>query len=99
VLPIFNRAVLFPTTKDTLHGFPTPITCPASRTRKSISIFYWSPDPEAMKESAYITFLPGKKRTRMRALLHSITPPIAFRARDSLLAALRGKRRSSPAYR
>jgi hypothetical protein len=99
VLPVFNRAVLFPTTSETLHGFPTPITCPVDRTRKSISVFYWSPDAEALKESGYITFFPGKKRTRMRALLHSLTPPIAFRARDALLSALRGKRRQSQGYR
>jgi hypothetical protein len=90
VAPLFNRAVLFPTTSETLHGFPTPLSCPSDRTRKSISVFYWSPDPQALKEGAYITFLPGKKRTRMRALLHSLTPPIAFAARDALLRSLRG---------
>jgi hypothetical protein len=99
VAPVFNRAVLFPTTSETLHGFPTPLTCPANRTRKSISVFYWSPDPEALKEAAYITFLPGKARTRMRALLHSLTPPIAFKARDALLGTLRGKKPRRPAYR
>jgi hypothetical protein len=98
VLPVFNRAVLFPTTSETLHGFPMPLACPPNRTRKSISVFYWSPDPEALKESAYITFLPGKKRTRMRAFLRSLTPPIAFKARDALVGALRGKRRQSQVY-
>ena len=63
-----------------MHGFPSPLTCPGNRTRKSISVYYWSPDPEALKEGAYITFLPGKKRTRMRALLRSLTPPIIFKA-------------------
>lgn len=90
VPPLFNRAVLFPTTSETLHGFPTPLACPADRTRKSISVFYWSPDPDALKEGAYITFLPGKKRTRMRAFLHSLTPPIAFKARETLLKSVRG---------
>jgi hypothetical protein len=98
VLPIFNRAVLFPTTSETLHGFPTPLACPLHRTRRSISVFYWSPDPDALKESAYITFLPGKKRTRMRAFLHSLTPPIAFRARDALTGYLRSKRSRSQVY-
>lgn len=93
VSPVFNRAVLFPTTGEALHGFPTPLACPADRTRKSISVYYWSPDPEALKEGAYISFLPGQKRTRVRALLHSLTPPIAFKARDVLVGALRGKRR------
>lgn len=99
ISPVFNRAVLFPTTSETLHGFPAPLACPADRTRKSISVFYWSPDPEALKEAAYITFLPGKTRTRLRALVHSLTPPIAFKARDAVLGSLRGKRSRSPAYR
>lgn len=99
VLPVFNRAVLFPTTSETLHGFPTPLACPADRTRKSISVFYWSPDPEAMKDAAYITFLPGKKRTRFRALLHSLTPPIAFKARTALANAVRPRKARTHAYR
>ena len=43
VEPFFNRAVIFPTTSETLHGFPDPMTCPADRSRKSVSWFYWSP--------------------------------------------------------
>jgi hypothetical protein len=91
ILPVFNRAVLFPTTRETLHGFPTPVACPANRTRKSISVYYWSPDPEALKTSASSSFLPGRKSTRMRALAHYLIPPIVFEARDIL--ARHGKRR------
>lgn len=87
--PIFNRAALFPTTDKTFHGFPTPISCPPNRSRKSFSIYYWSPDPDALKESEYITFLPGQKRTRLRALLRSLTPPIAFAVRDALVKVMR----------
>lgn len=89
VAPLFNSAILFPTTSETFHGFSSPLTCPGNRTRKSISVYYWTPDSEALKESAHINFLPGKKRTRMRALLRSLTPPIAFKiahkAREALL--------------
>jgi hypothetical protein len=89
--PIFNRAALFPTTNKTLHGFPTPISCPPDRSRKSVSVYYWSPDPEALKESEYITFLPGQKRTRLRAFLRSLTPPIAFEVRNMILKVMRGE--------
>jgi hypothetical protein len=89
--PTFNRAALFPTTKQTLHGFPAPISCPPDQSRKSVSVYYWSPDPEALKESEYITFLPGRKRTRLRAFLRSLTPPIAFAVRDSIMKAMRGE--------
>jgi hypothetical protein len=92
VEPVFNRAVIFPTTAETLHGFPDPMTCPADRSRRSVSLFYWSPDPEAIKEGAPITFLPGKRQTRMRALVRSFIPPVAFAARDGVKTLLRGGR-------
>jgi hypothetical protein len=99
VAPVFNRAVLFPTTSETLHGFPTPLTCPANRTRKSISVFYWSPDLEALKESVNIAFLPGMKRTRIRAFLHSLTPPIAFKTYDKVLNRFRSNKTKGQGYR
>lgn len=91
VAPIFNRAVIFETNDQTLHGFPDPITCPVDHSRKSISLFYWSPDPEAIKKSSFITFLPGKKHTRMKALARSFVPPITYVARDKLAALVRSK--------
>ena len=94
VEPFFNRAVIFPTTSETLHGFPDPITCPADRSRKSVSLFYWSPDPDAIKLGAPITFLPGTRQTRVRALVRSFVPPVAYTARDGLKSLLRGKRAS-----
>jgi Rps23 Pro-64 3,4-dihydroxylase Tpa1-like proline 4-hydroxylase len=96
VEPLFNRAVLFPTTAETLHGFPDPIRCPADRSRRSVSLFYWSPDPEAIKAGAPIAFLPGTRQTRMRAFARSLVPPAAFAARDRLKALLRGKGATAP---
>ena len=91
--PLFNRAVLFPTTAETLHGFPGPLRCPPDRSRRSASVFYWSPDYDAVKAGAPITFLPGLRQTRMRAFARSLVPPIAFRLRDGLRSALgRGRR-------
>lgn len=87
--PFFNRAALFPTTGDTLHGFPDPMTCPTNRSRKSLSIFYWAPDPEAIERGAPITFLPGKKVTRAKAFARSLVPPIAFQMRDLARSVLK----------
>jgi hypothetical protein len=87
--PLFNRAVLFPTTAETLHGFPDPLRCPPERSRRSASVFYWSPDPEAVKRGAPITFLPGRRRTRLKAFARSLVPPAAFQLRDGLRALLR----------
>ena len=38
--PLFNRAVLFDTTQNSWHGFPTPITCPEGKMRKSFAVYY-----------------------------------------------------------
>lgn len=89
VEPLFNRAVLFPTTAETLHGFPEPMTCPANRSRRSASLFFWSPDEGAIKQGAPISFLPGTRGTQARAMLRSLVPPAAFTARDRLRALLR----------
>ncbi|MBK1660760.1 2OG-Fe(II) oxygenase [Paracraurococcus ruber] len=82
IAPHFNRAALFPTTAETLHGFPDPMTCPQGRSRKSVSVFYWAPDRDAIDRGAPITFLPGKKLTRTKAFVRSLVPPIAFQMRD-----------------
>jgi hypothetical protein len=80
---------------DTLHGFPDPIRCPAGHSRRSASIFYWSPDPEAMKHGAPITFLPGRRQTQLKAFARSLVPPIVFEMRGRLRAALgKGQRQA-----
>jgi hypothetical protein len=42
VLPIFNRCVVFSTTDFSYHGHPEPLTCPDTRSRKSIALYYYS---------------------------------------------------------
>lgn len=91
VEPLFNRAVIFPTNERTLHGFPAPLACPPERSRRSLSFFFWSPDPEAVKKAHFITFLPGARRTRTKALIRQFIPPIAYTARDRARDLLRGK--------
>ncbi len=85
VVPEFNQAVLFPTTDRTLHGFPDPLMCPSDRSRRSISVYYWSADPEALEKATYIQWLPSSGDTRMRALLRSAIPPILLQASTNLM--------------
>jgi Rps23 Pro-64 3,4-dihydroxylase Tpa1-like proline 4-hydroxylase len=42
ILPIFNRTVVFSTTDSSFHGHPHPLTPPTGRTRKSVSLYYYS---------------------------------------------------------
>ena len=44
VTPMWNTAVLFRTTDDSIHGLPTPTT--TDKFRKSLAIYYVSPPRE-----------------------------------------------------
>ena len=43
--PYFNRTIIFPTTAQTFHGVPKAVSCPINRSRKLLSIYYWTPIP------------------------------------------------------
>lgn len=51
---LFNRTIIFPTTSKTLHGVPNRLSCPSDRTRKLLSIYYWSPASSSTKEATPI---------------------------------------------
>jgi hypothetical protein len=42
VEPILNRCVVFNTGRQTFHGHPEPLRCPAGTTRKSIALYYYT---------------------------------------------------------
>jgi Rps23 Pro-64 3,4-dihydroxylase Tpa1-like proline 4-hydroxylase len=42
VLPQMNRAVIFNTTKSSLHGHPFPLTVPEGVSRQSIAVYYYT---------------------------------------------------------
>lgn len=42
IAPLFNRATLFATTKDSVHGHPEPLECPEHRRRESIAVYYYT---------------------------------------------------------
>lgn len=42
VFPIFNRLIIFGTTKNSWHGHPSPLDCPESEFRKSLATYYYS---------------------------------------------------------
>jgi hypothetical protein len=56
VLPAFNRTLVFSTTDTSFHGHPEPLTCPAGRTRKSVSFYYYTNGrPEAERSAPHDT--------------------------------------------
>jgi 2OG-Fe(II) oxygenase superfamily len=86
---LFNRTLIFPTTDTSLHGFPAPMTCPENRSRKSISLFYWTMDEGAVKTAQNINFLPGKRQTRLKAAVRAFIPPVLFEVKGALMRLLK----------
>ena len=55
--PLFNRMLLFPARPDTLHGQPGKLACPSHRSRRFVSVYYWTADPEAVNNAMGIRWL------------------------------------------
>jgi hypothetical protein len=56
ISPVFNRAVLFGTTRTSWHGV-APISCPEGRARKSLALYYYTaerPTAEIYRDSSVI---------------------------------------------
>lgn len=45
IAPLFNRLVVFNTTKHSFHGHPRPLNTPPSVTRKSLALYYFTSEP------------------------------------------------------
>ena len=63
-LPNFNRTIIFPTTAKTLHGVPKILNCPLNRSRKLLSIYYWTPIPMPLWLKAGTPLLWASDRKR-----------------------------------
>ena len=44
IAPIFNRCVIFSTSRMSFHGHPQPLNCPPDVTRKSMAFYYYTRD-------------------------------------------------------
>ena len=62
--PFFNRTIIFPTTAKSFHGVPTPLSCPLDRTRKLLSIYYWTPIPMPLWSKAGTPLLWASERKK-----------------------------------
>lgn len=87
VMPAFNTAVIFSTTSFTYHGHPSPLECPAGRSRRSIAYYYYStgrPRSEVAGLDHGTLFRAregenfGIKHT-IKEVLKGVTPPILLR--------------------
>jgi len=42
--PLLNHAVIFNTDEDSFHGYPDALTCPPGVSRKSLALYYYTPE-------------------------------------------------------
>lgn len=83
LIPVFNRAALFSTSKISWHGQPRPVNCPAGQSRRSIALYYYTVTPaDADDVEARSTVFAGDRKRALRKLV----PPIVF---DALKAVRR----------
>jgi 2OG-Fe(II) oxygenase superfamily len=71
--PYFNRTVIFPTTSKTFHGVPNRLSCPPDRSRKLLSIYYWTavPMPLFAKAGTPLLWASEQKKKLKKALSKS----------------------------
>jgi Rps23 Pro-64 3,4-dihydroxylase Tpa1-like proline 4-hydroxylase len=55
VAPVFNRCVIFRTSRDSLHGHPRALACPPHESRKSLALYYFRDyqAPRELQPTAY----------------------------------------------
>jgi hypothetical protein len=85
VVPFLNRLALFETSDISYHGHPDPLACPDDRTRKSMALYYYTPDPPAAhagaEHSTVFRRRPGERiPVTIRELGEQLCPPIVLNA-------------------
>jgi Rps23 Pro-64 3,4-dihydroxylase Tpa1-like proline 4-hydroxylase len=85
IAPLFNRTVLFEVADPNFHGVPTPLACPADRTRQSFMVYYHTAGngENATVKPHTSLFAPGiyrRKRTALQSFVHDYAPPALLKA-------------------
>jgi Rps23 Pro-64 3,4-dihydroxylase Tpa1-like proline 4-hydroxylase len=53
ILPVFNRAVIFTTFKNSYHGHPIPMTLPENVARYSLALYYYTEEAPENDDADY----------------------------------------------
>ena len=99
VAPMFNRAVIFSTVKEALHGHPTPLSAPPGVARRSLALYYytntWEPAAQAHTTLYYIS-QRHKVRIRVsrlvRGFILDLIPPIFRKSVRAIKRAIKGEK-------
>lgn len=65
---LFNRAVIFDTRKNSWHGLPDPITCPANTRRISLAIYYLTTPDNHAETRERALFAPSQSQLNDKAI-------------------------------
>ena len=69
---VFNRAILFDTSKNSWHGFPDPLTCPKDKYRKSLAVYYLTDLSENIDPRLRALYVPTKEQEKDKEILNFI---------------------------
>jgi len=72
ISPQFNRAIIFDTTQDSLHGLSTQVNCPDNKTRNSIAVYYLTPAPKDADKRNRALFVPTEEQKDDKDILDLI---------------------------
>jgi len=99
--PIFNRAVIFSTVKEALHGHPTPLSAPTGIARRSLALYYytntWEPAVQShttlyhISQKHQVRFRPSRV---IRGLVLDLIPPIFRKGVRAIKRAIKGEKLS-----
>jgi len=67
VPPLLNHALIFSADENSYHGFPDPLRCPETVTRKSVALYYYTKDREVNSRSTNYRARPDD--TKRKAVL------------------------------
>jgi hypothetical protein len=59
VAPVGNRMLVFTTSLDSFHGHPDGLRCPEGQARRSLALYYFTQEQEAVRRSTNYRARPG----------------------------------------
>ena len=68
VTPAGNRMLVFTTTFDSFHGHPDPLTCPEDVARRSMALYYFTEEEQAVRRSTNYQARPDESACKKAAI-------------------------------
>jgi len=104
ILPVFNRCVVFTTSRFSYHGHPDPLACPEGMARRSLALYYFSRERPATEDGENVRWYthfagdaePTPAVDAFKRGLRRWLPPVAVDAAVAIRERLRGGRGDRP---